>query len=77
MTTKTRIYVATVAGQRRLVRASHPAQVYAYIARAMVSDVTVANQDAMLTAIGAGLKVEDAAEDPGASAPSLAQPPLL
>lgn len=57
MTTATRIYVVTINGNDRLVRATHPAQALAHVARSIAS-VRVASQAVLVDLIGCGIKVE-------------------
>ena len=53
-----RIYVITIAGVKRLVRAGHPSSALAYVAKD-IAVVNVAGQEELVTLLAAGAKVED------------------
>lgn len=58
----TRIYIITNgASEERLVRAPNQAQALRHIVKPYKAEV--ASQDALITALGKGVKVEDAKED--------------
>lgn len=66
--TMTRIYLVADSGTTttppRLVRATHPATALRHVAAAVLT-VRVASQDDLLTALAAGVKVEDIKAEQG------------
>lgn len=57
--TPTRIYLVTINGAKRLVRASHPASALMHVAR-HISTVGVATQQELIDGLAAGISVESA-----------------
>lgn len=60
----TRIYLARVGDQKRLVRASHPSPVISHVSRDLIK-VSIPTQDELLECAAAGVKVEDLQAQPG------------
>lgn len=66
----TRIYRLTIAGKVRLIRAAHPAQAIAHVAKDSII-VNVASQDDLVRDLSAGVKVENPGEPAQAALPEV------
>lgn len=58
MAAATRIYLVTLGGTDRLVRATHPSHALMHVARDL-AQVRVAGQEELVARVGAGIRVED------------------
>lgn len=67
MSAPTRIYLVTIGGSDRLVRAAHPSQALMHVARDIAA-VKVASQNDLIDCLADGIKVEEPAQAEAASA---------